>query len=186
MLAASLVGFTGSRSLAGAWWPLVAAVVGEVLAGGQVVATGCAAGADALVREAAPGAVVFAVASGRWGRGRAAFAARSAALVRAVAASGEGAGLVGFVAGPCPAGIEPARSWRAGSPASGSWSSLALAVGLGLPVVVFWCPSSGSGQAGSGPPALPAWPGGAWAVAGPPGGVWAAGWRWVPGQLGLF
>jgi hypothetical protein len=131
-----------------------------------------------LVRQAAPGAVVFAVSSGQWGSGRGAFAARSAALVRAVAASGPGAGLVGFVAGPCPAGIEPARSWRAGSSASGSWSTVALAVGLGLPVVVFWC--------SSGPAQLPAWPGGAWAVAGPPGGVWAAGWRWVPGQLGLF
>lgn len=178
-VAASLVGFTGARSLGAPWSPLVASVVGSVLAGGRGVAVGCASGADLLVRSAAPGALVFSVASGRWGRGRGAFAGRSAALVRAVAASGPGAGagFVGFVSSACPAGVVPAGSWRSGVPASGSWSTLALAAGAGLPVVVFWCgPWPGPG----GSPPLPAWPGGAWSPAAA-SGCWAAGWLWSPG-----
>ena len=171
----SLVGFCGSRSLPASSSSLVSSVVGSVVASGRGVAVGCASGADALVRSSCPSAQVFAVASGRWGSGPGAFAARSSALVRAVAASGSGAGFVGFVAGPCPAGVVPARSWRSGSSVSGSWSSLALAAGLGVPVVVFpvgwaWRP--------------PAWSGGRWVSAGR--GVWASGWRWVPAQLGLF
>ena len=96
-----------------------------------------------------------------------------ALLVQKVAPEVHGtAALVGFVSGPCPAGVVPARSWRSGRPASGSWSELALGVGLGVPsVVVFWC--------ASGPPALPAWPSGSWAPAGS-GPLWSGAWRWVP------
>jgi hypothetical protein len=172
-----VVGFTGSRALSATWSALVGRVVTAVLASERGIAVGCANGADLFVRQAAPGAEVFSVASGRWGAGRAAFAARSAAMVRAVAASGPGAGFVGFVSVACQAGIRPARSWRAGSPPSGSWSTLALAAGLGLPVVVFWC---GPGQA-----QLPAWSGGSWSPAAP-AGVWAAGWGWGAGQPPLL
>lgn len=174
--AAPLVGFTGSRRLSSAFAPLVGAVVASVVAGGHGVAVGCAAGADQLVRQAAPGALVFS-ASSFAAPGlppRAALVARSAALVAAVAASAPGAALVGFVASPCPAGLMP--SPRAGAcfagRGSGSWASLALAAGLGVPVVVFCCGV---------PPVLPAWPGGTWAPAAP-SGVWAAGWRWWPPQ----
>jgi len=171
----ALVGFCGSRSLPAAHAKLVAQVVAAVRAGGRGVAVGCAPGADALVRSACPEARVFSVASGRYGRGPQAYAARSAALVRAVAASGSGAGLVGFPAAPCPAGVAPARAWRVGSPPSGTWSSLALAAGLGVPVVVF--PLGGA--------RLPAWPGGSWVRA--DAAVWASGWRWSPAarQLAL-
>jgi len=172
----ALVGFEGSRRLSPSFRPLVVRIVRGVLGQGRGVATGCAAGADALVRSAAGDqALVFSVASGQWGRGRAAFARRSAALVRAVVASGPGASFVAFVSAPCPAGIAPARSWRSGRPVSGSWSALALAAGLGLPVYVFWC--------GSGKPALPAaW--GSWSpvAAGP----FAGGWELGPAQLELF
>lgn len=161
-----VVGLGGSRSLPPSCAPLVSAVVSAVAASGRGVACSCCAGASALVRAAAPGASVFSVASGRWGRG--AFAARAAALVRASTA-----GWVAFVAGPCPAGLVPSasssRCW--GGFGSGSWSESAFAVGLGLPVVVFWC--------GPGAAALPPWPGGAWAPAAA-SGVWAGGWRWVP------
>jgi hypothetical protein len=102
-------------------------------------------------------------------------AQRSAAMVRAVASAGGGGGVVGFPAGACPAGCVPAAAWR--SSGSGTWSTLALAAGLGLPVVVF--------PAGWSPGALPAWPGGSWACAG--GGVWASAWRFTPAvQLSLF
>ncbi len=172
----SLVGFCGSRSLPSSFGPLVVRIVGGVLGGGLGVAIGCAAGADALVRSAAGDqALVFSVASGQWGRGRSAFARRSAALVRAVVASGPGAAFAGFVSSPCPPGIAPARSWRSGRPVSGSWSALALAAGLGLPVYVFWC--------GSGKPALPsAW--GSWSHVS--SGPFAGGWAFVPDQPRLF
>ncbi|MCZ7568899.1 MAG: hypothetical protein M5U01_09980 [Ardenticatenaceae bacterium] len=174
-MTAPLVGFTGSRSLSPAAAPLVAGVVGSVVAGGRGVAVGCAAGADALVRAAAPGARVWSVSAFSDLPRPAALAQRSVAMVHAVAASGPGAGLVAFPAAPCPAGLVPARSWRACG--SGTWSSAALAAGLGLPVVVFpagwpWAP--------------PAWPGGSWQPAAA-GGVWAQGWRWVPAaQLSLL
>jgi hypothetical protein len=138
----SLIGFCGSRSLSVSWLPLVRRAVGGALASGRGVGVGCAAGADRLVRLAAGGrARVWSVSSGRWGSGRGAFAARSCALVRACAGSGPGAGFVGFVSSPCPAGLlpspVPARCFS--GLGSGSWASLALAAGLGLPVVVFWC-----------------------------------------------
>lgn len=166
------VGCTGSRSLGPTWSALVGQVVGAVEGSGRGIMVGCAPGADALVRAAAPGATVFRANS----RERWALAVRSQLMVRAVVSSGEGAGLVGFVTGPCPGGIVPGRSWSSGERPSGSWSTLALGVGLGLPVLVFPC-----GWAWSPPP----WPG-TWAVAG--SGVWAEGWRWVPAarQLGLF
>jgi hypothetical protein len=98
------VGFTGSRTLRhaqdatlpAAWSGLVEPVVLAVVGSGRGIAVGCAPGADALVRALAPGARVFAASD--YGTGRWAYAARSQALVRAVLASGPGAGLVGFVA----------------------------------------------------------------------------------------
>jgi hypothetical protein len=163
--APAVVGFSGSRRLAPAFAPLVAGVVASVLAAGRSVAVGCAAGADAFVRSAAPGALVFSAAA--FGSGRSAFAARSVALVRAVAAGGPGSGFVVFPGAPCPAGLSPSARSSAcfcGS-GSGSWASAAFAVGLGLPLVVFPCGFS----------ALPAW--GRWVPAG--SGVWAVGFRLV-------
>jgi hypothetical protein len=176
------VGFTGSRTLRHAsrqdatltadWSGLVGPVVAAVAGSGRGIAVGCAPGADALVRAAAPGA--RGCSASDYGSGRWASAARSQALVRAVLASGAGAGLVGFVAGPCPGGIKPSHRWRSGETPSGSWSTLALGVGLGLPVVVFACGWEWS---------PPAWPG-TWARAG--SGVWAAGWRFEATQMALF
>jgi len=99
-------------------------------------------------------------------------ASRSAALVSAVAASGAGRGFVGFVSSPCPAGLGPSASPSAcfSGSGSGSWGSLALAAGLGLPVVVF--PLAGS--------ALPSsW--GSWVyLPGPSGSPWAGGFLLKP------
>jgi hypothetical protein len=166
------VGFTGSRSLPASFAGLVAGVVGEVLAAGASVAVGCAAGADRFVRAAAPVAEVFSVASGRWGRGRAALVHRSAALVAAVTAEGPAGAFCGFVSSPCPEGLVPAPAASAcfRGLGSGSWASLALAAGSGVPaVVVFWCAPA--------PVVLPAWPGGSWILAFPP---FAGGFLWVP------
>jgi hypothetical protein len=150
----SLVGFTGSRSLSGGWSPVVSAVVSAVVAGGARPAVGCAAGADALVRAAAPGALVLRVRGHR----RSSFVARSVRLVRAVVAAPQPAGFpsfYAFVSGPCPAGIAPAPRWSSGASPSGSWSTAALAAGLGLRLSVFWC--------APGAPALPSWAPGSWA-----------------------
>lgn len=161
----ALVGFGGSRSLGSSWAGVVGRVVLAVSRAGRGVAVCSGAGASAFVRSACSSAGVFSPSFS----GRGALPARASACVRACVAAGSGSAWVAFVTGPCPAGVLPARSWCSGRPTSGSWSEVALAVGLGLPVVVFWC--------ASGPAALPAW-GGAWVTAGR--GVWASGWRFVP------
>lgn len=160
--APAVVGFSGSRRLPVAFRPLVAGVVASALAGGRAVAVGCVGGADAFVRAAAPGAVVFAASA--FGAGRAAFAARSVALVRAVAAGGPGSGFAVFPASPCPSGLSPSASPAACfcGLGSGSWASAAFAAGLGVPVAVFPCGFS----------VLPPW--GAWRPAAA-AGVWARG-----------
>jgi len=205
VLAGSWVGFSGSRS-----WPApagspgsgacVGLVVASVVSSGFGVAVGCCPrGVDPLVASFAvsarfaPAAVVpavppplavFSVASGRWGRGRGAFAARSAALVSAVArpaAGGARCAFVVFVAGLCPPSVSPVfgRSASASASAcfcgggSGSWASAALAVSLGLPVFVV--PSLGSFGF------LPAWWPGSWvAPASPSASPWASARRFVP------
>lgn len=148
------VGFSGSRSSVPAVCSVVAARVASL---GCPVFVGCAAGVDAAFRAAFPAARVFAAAS--FGSGRGAFAARSAAVVRAVALAG--GAWVSFPSGPCPSGLAPsASSSRAfcGS-GSGSWASLAFAAGSGLPCLVF----------GFAPPA-------AWGFVSLGGGWWFSGW----------
>ena len=125
---------------------MVGALVAS-LPGGAGVLVGDAAGADALVRAALPTARVFAAA----GSQRAELVARSVRLVRAVAAAPAPRWLVALAGGPCPAGITPAAQWRSGRSASGTWSSAALAAGLGVPLLVVWC--------APGAVALPAWTG---------------------------
>jgi hypothetical protein len=163
-----LVGFEGSRSLSASFAPVVSSLVSSVLASGRFVATGCAGGLDALVRSACPSCRVFSASP--FGRGRGAYAARTVALVRAVAASGSGCGLVVFPGRGCPAGLGPSASSSRCfcGLGSGSWAAAALAVGLGVPVVVF----------GVSPADLPSsW--GSWVPAAA-SGVWASGFRLVP------
>lgn len=175
----ALVGFCGSRSLSACFAPLVSSCVSSVVSAGRGAAVGCAAGADAFVRRACPSAVVF--SASRFGIGRGSFARRSAALVRAVAASGSGCGLVAFVSSPCPAGLFPAaRASRcfAGF-GSGSWASVAFAVGLGVPVVVFPCVPAGVSPLS----VLPSLWSGSWVSAG--SRRWSAGFRFVPSVSSL-
>ena len=160
----SAVGFSGSRSLSAGWAPLVRRVVCAVSASGASVLVGCAAGADALVRASCFDAQVFSARSLFPQLPlRAALAARSVALVQALVPDGQ---LVAFTGGPCPAYIFPGRQWESGMPPSGTWSTLALAAGLGLPAFLFWC--------AAGPAALPDWPCWSWSpvAAGPFAGSW--------------
>jgi hypothetical protein len=150
--AASVVGFSGSRSPSRL--SSVALSAALVLVPLSVrVCVGCARGVDAAVRGFFVGASVFSVASGRWGAGRGAFAARSVACVRAVAAAGSGGLWLSFPSGACPVGLSPssASSRCFSGFGSGSWASLAFAVGLGVPSLLFLpgglCPPSGWGFA---------------------------------------
>ncbi len=203
-----VVMFCGSRSFQSA--SQVGAVVCSVLGGGRCVATGCAAGADALAVSSvlAQGAasrlsvlavgcssgqgfagsasafagVVSAQAAGasvQWLAGgalslplRARLARRSLACVRS-SAVGAGSGLVAFVSGP------PPRRFGVGafpSCGSGSWSSVAAAAAIGLPVVVFGCAESQL-------PVLPVF--GHWVRAG--SGVWQGAFLFEKSQaLFLF
>lgn len=99
-------------------------------------------------------------------RGR--LCARSVAFVRSLAASG--GVLVGLVGSACPAGCVPGPRWA--SSGSGSWSSLALAAGLAVPVVVWpvgWVWSPPVGWLGS------------WSA-----GPWQGSWLFMPAQAALF
>lgn len=110
-------------------------------------------------------------------------ASRSAALVSAVAVSGAGRGFVGFVSSTCPVGLVPSASPSVcfSGHGSGSWGSLALAAGLGLPIVVFPVEPLASLSA------LPAsW--GSWSPLASPGSgsAWSGGFRLVPASPALF
>lgn len=136
---ASVVGFSGSRRpLDAVASTALFSAIAAVPSSAKVV-VGCATGVDAVVRLACPRAQVFSVASGQFGEGKSAFARRSTACVQAVAAAGSGGLWVSFPSGRCPAGLLPSSSSSrcfSGS-GSGTWASLALAVGLGVPLLVF-------------------------------------------------
>jgi hypothetical protein len=169
----NMVGFCGRRSLAAAFQPLVSGVAVQV-AKRLAVGVGCASGADAFVREAVPSACVFR-ASG-FGVGRGSFARRSASLVSAVALSPSPRGFVGFVASACPVGLVPsplAAKCFAGY-GSGSWASLALAAGLGVPLFVFWCEQGLQ---------LPQWSGSWHHVT---CGLFSGSWLFLPSQQSIF
>lgn len=129
----SSVAFSGSRApsslVAAACSEFCSSLLGVGFSG--AVSVGCAAGIDALVRAAFPSASVFSAAAFPASSFAGALARRSAACVASAAC------LVAFPASVVPpAGVcwSGARFCGAGS---GTWGSVGLAVGLGLPVLVF-------------------------------------------------
>lgn len=131
---ASSFGFCGSRSVVPpslVWASVVASVPLSAS-----VSCGCVGGVCSLARGSFRSASVFFASS--FGFGRGSFAARSVALVRSVASSPRPL-WVSFPGRACPVGLVP--SSRSGSCfcglGSGSWASLAFAVGLGVPALVF-------------------------------------------------
>lgn len=130
----SSVAFSGSRVL-GSSASLSCRAFLPVLAGfSGSVSVGCASGVDSLVRSAFPSASVFSVSSFAVGGrvARASFALRSSALVSHVAS--QSGLLVAFPLGACPSGVAVSASFRGCG--SGSWGSVALALGLGCSVLV--------------------------------------------------
>lgn len=168
----SAFGFSGSRCGVSS---LVLSSAAAAVPAGSSVFVGCARGVDAFFRLAFPAASVFSVSSGRWGRGRGAFAGRSIACVRAVAAA---SGLwVSFPSSACPVGLVPSSSSSkcfSGS-GSGTWNSLAYAIGSGVSCLVFL-------PAGMSIP--PGW--GLSPVAGCPGWLGSSVGVSAPVQLSLF
>jgi len=143
-----MVGFTGSRNPSPALSNLAATVAKTIHSYGVPVAVGCASGVDKVVRSSVPVSRVFRAAGSQpWQLAR-----RSAFMVGAVAApSKQPRYIMAFPSSACPAGLVPSSSASAcfSGKGSGTWATVAYAVGLGVPVVVF----------GSAP--LPAW-GGQW------------------------
>jgi hypothetical protein len=133
----TMIGFSGSRA------PSTVSVQAlrralAALPSESAVVVGCASGIDALVRAACPSARVFRASD--YGVGRGALAARSIACVRAVmAADGLWVSLPDVA---CPMGLRPSSSPSAcfAGYGSGSWASLALALGLGVRCWVFLPP----------------------------------------------
>lgn len=174
------VGFSGSREPTEAATAALSALLPLVPQNSRV-SVGCARGVDAFVREhfdRSPSLLVFSVASGRFGSGRAAFARRSSRCVRSIA-RGEAGLLVALPSnGSSPAGVRPSRSFFGGK--SGTWGSAALALGLGRRVLL-WLPG------GSVPPS---WGRVSWSSpsgAGAPSGCWWLGASAPsPLQLSLF
>lgn len=132
----SAVGFSGSRSAA--LVPAVALSVFQSVPVSSRVFVGCALGLDSAARAVFPHAVVYRASS--FGVGRGAFAARSVALVRGLS-SCPAPVFVSFPGAACPQGLVPSASSSACfcGLGSGSWASLAFAVGLGIPCFV-WLP----------------------------------------------
>ena len=143
---APLVVFSGSRrSLPPA--SLLSSVFSAVHPSAFVV-VGCASGVDHAVRRAFPRASVFFASS--FGSGRASFARRSVAVV-ATAVGVRGSFFVSFPGVACPAGLLPsAVSSRCFCGlGSGSWASLAFAVGSGVSSLL-WLPAGISAPVGWG------------------------------------
>ena len=130
----SHVAFSGSRVVGSSASVSCRAFLSAVPSLSASVGVGCASGVDQYVRSSFPSAVVFSVSSFLFGGRvcRASFALRSSALVHSVASSS--GLLVAFPLGSCPVGVRVSSSFSGCG--SGSWGSVALAVGLGCSVLV--------------------------------------------------
>lgn len=169
-----ITGFTGSRKGFPNLQQMQKAIY-EIQASGCPVRVGCQRGVDGVVRSLVPNAEVFYVISPGAGSGRldwsVAFARRSQNMVQNVGR------LIGFASDPCPAIVNPKRSFVGGG--SGTWASLAFAASLGIEVIVFLADGL----------ELPPWKNGRWAHASKDG-IFSEAYIWIPSekdaQLVLF
>jgi hypothetical protein len=123
------IGFSGSRHGID---PDAGELAAAAVPAGAEVVVGCAAGVDAFFRSRFPAARVLRVDSSL---GRAGFARRSIACVEAISR-----GLwVSFPSGACPSGLFPSAfsRWCFSGCGSGSWASLAYAIGRGGSALVY-------------------------------------------------
>lgn len=136
LLTFSVVGFTGCRKVV----PVkqLDQAISRVNPS-AAIAVGCASGVDAAVRMRFDDYELFEARNyGQLSTPHAAkLALRSTAMVKWVAK--EGGAMVGFPSKSCPEGLRPRKSWPSGYK-SGTWSTIALAIGLGVSTLI-WSPS---------------------------------------------
>lgn len=125
----SAVGFCGGRAVGGHRAQWAAALAAATAAAGLPVLVGCAKGVDLAVRTAVSGSTVFTAESGRPGH----LVARSCQFVAALAAHSRPL-LVAVPGTAAPVQLRPKSQWQ--SCGSGTWSSVALAAGRGVAVLV--------------------------------------------------
>ncbi len=134
------IGISGTRSPAAALQQYAnRALIRLIETTKATILTGCASGIDEMARELVPRSriQVFKVATGEFGTGPSAYALRSIRVVETVA---ERKGLwVSFPGKACPTGLVPSAlpSECFCGRGSGSWAALALAIGKGLPTLVY-------------------------------------------------
>ena len=128
------IGFSGSRSPSSeskrALKELLNLVPKEIR-----ISVGCAKGVDEIVRKYFKNSnslMVFSVASGRFGIGRSAFARRSSRCVLSVAKKGL---LVALPSSSAPDGVKVSKSFK--GKGSGTWGSIAFALGHGRKVLIW-------------------------------------------------
>lgn len=145
--------FTGPRQITTEDAQLIRAVVSEVIASGFAIYVGNALGVDAVVTaenyrraevnrqaEFRPHYPFIFYPITSLGNTPAGLAERSSRMMREAlrAAGNDEIICIGFPNKPCPAGIVPAKSWRSGtSENSGTWSTLAMAVGNNIETTIF-------------------------------------------------
>ena len=102
---------------------------------GVRISVGCAKGVDAIARnyfQNSNSLLVFSVASGRFGNGRAAFARRSSRCALSVAKNGL---LVAVPSSAAPVGVKVGKSFN--GKGSGTWGTIAFALGHGRKVLIW-------------------------------------------------
>jgi hypothetical protein len=132
------IGVTGARKLTDEQTKVVRAELKQLLSTCEplTVYVGDAPGVDAIARDVATRAprvklVCHEIKSHeRW-----AYAERSTRMVKALAA--EAGTLHAWINKPCPPGLKPGKTWK-GANGSGTWGTVALAVGHGLKVELHW------------------------------------------------
>jgi hypothetical protein len=131
------VGISGVRKLTQEQAQQVRQELAELMRGWEVTHchVGDAAGVDEIARDVAHAASVKATWHEIRSRERWAYAERSTRMVKALAA--EGGTLHAWVNKPCPRGLSKSKTWK-GASGSGTWGTVALAVGHGLKVELHW------------------------------------------------
>lgn len=137
---------TGPRSISAEDYVYVQAVTREIISRGFRVYVGDATGVDAIAWDLAQqesdrcqiGLYERFCPRPDLGRSPAGLAERSTRMVKTAIRDADEVLCIGFPNKPCPASIVPARSWRSGeNEGSGTWSTLALAVGHKIETWIF-------------------------------------------------
>ena len=131
------VGISGVRKLTQEQEQQVRRELTELMRGWEVTHchVGDAAGVDAIARDVAHATSVKATWHEIRSHERWAYAERSTRMVKALAA--EAGTLHAWINKPCPPGLKPGKTWK-GANGSGTWGTVALAVGHGLKVELHW------------------------------------------------